>query len=259
MADSGHVRSKDNQHSPAANRDRRGSSRHRDMPLLARRYSPSRIESRSQRAIGVGGSPTTLKMHSQTLGVPTSRGMKVATSAGFPDPANNFTDRPALIRCLAEINSLFRCIGNYLIRASNSCRILGRLPARRPRRAKLPVFSQVAGNLVSETSSLKTASSSGESCKPSVAAAEKQHVTFADDRGDLFSDPNIVCGHPPAPAPAPALIAAWRRNVALLGAAITAARTLRAQQKPMPVIGYLDTGSLNAFPSYLAAFREGLG
>jgi hypothetical protein len=44
----------------------------------------------------------------------------------------------------------------------------------------------------------------------------------------------------------------------LLGAAITAARTLRAQQKPMPVIGYLDTGSLNAFPSYLAAFREGL-
>ena len=96
--------------------------------------------------------------------------------------------------------------------------------------------------------------SSGESCKPSVAAAEKQHVTFADDRGDLFSDPNIVCGHPPAPA----LIAAWRRNVALLGAAITATRTLRAQQKPVPVIGYLDTGSLNAFPSYLAAFREGL-
>ena len=49
-----------------------------------------------------------------------------------------------------------------------------------------------------------------------------------------------------------------RRFIALLGAAITAARTLRAQQKAMPVIGYLDPGSPGAFPSYLAAFREGL-
>ena len=49
-----------------------------------------------------------------------------------------------------------------------------------------------------------------------------------------------------------------RRFIVLLGVAITAARTLRAQQKPVPVIGYLDTGSLNAFPSYLAAFREAL-
>jgi hypothetical protein len=34
---------------------------------------------------------------------------------------------------------------------------------RRPRRTKFPVFSQLAGNLVSETGSLETASSSGES------------------------------------------------------------------------------------------------
>ena len=49
-----------------------------------------------------------------------------------------------------------------------------------------------------------------------------------------------------------------RREFLLLLGAMMAARALRAQQKAMPVIGYLDTGSLGAFPSYLAAFREGL-
>ena len=48
-----------------------------------------------------------------------------------------------------------------------------------------------------------------------------------------------------------------RRFVALLGAAITAARTLRAQQKAMPVIGYL--GDSSPYYSRLAAFRQGLG
>ena len=47
-----------------------------------------------------------------------------------------------------------------------------------------------------------------------------------------------------------------RRFVALLGAAITAARTLRAQQKAMPVIGYLGDSSPHI---WLAAFRQGLG
>ena len=48
-----------------------------------------------------------------------------------------------------------------------------------------------------------------------------------------------------------------RRFVALLGAAITAARTLRAQQKAMPVIGYL--GDSSPYEIRLAAFRQGLG
>jgi len=48
-----------------------------------------------------------------------------------------------------------------------------------------------------------------------------------------------------------------RRFVALLGAAITAARTLRAQQKAMPVIGYL--GDSSPYEILLAAFRQGLG
>ena len=49
-----------------------------------------------------------------------------------------------------------------------------------------------------------------------------------------------------------------RREFLLLLGAMMATRALRAQQKAMPVIGYLDTGPLGAFPSYLAAFREGL-
>jgi putative ABC transport system substrate-binding protein len=49
-----------------------------------------------------------------------------------------------------------------------------------------------------------------------------------------------------------------RRFVALLGAAITAARPLRAQQKAMPVIGYLTSGSPGPNAPYVAAFHEGL-
>jgi len=49
-----------------------------------------------------------------------------------------------------------------------------------------------------------------------------------------------------------------RRFIALLAAAITAARTLRAQQKAMPVIGFLSGGSPGPFASFVAAFQDGL-
>jgi len=52
-----------------------------------------------------------------------------------------------------------------------------------------------------------------------------------------------------------------RRELMLLflGGAMTAARALRAQQKAMPVIGYLDAGSPGPSAPNLAAFRQGLG
>jgi len=49
-----------------------------------------------------------------------------------------------------------------------------------------------------------------------------------------------------------------RELMILLGGTLTAPRTLRAQQKTVPVIGYLDTGAPDAFPSYLASFHQGL-
>jgi putative ABC transport system substrate-binding protein len=50
-----------------------------------------------------------------------------------------------------------------------------------------------------------------------------------------------------------------RRELMLsLGGAMTTARALHAQPKPMPVIGYLATGSPAATASYVAAFHEGL-
>src|SRR5258708_11664051 len=45
----------------------------------------------------------------------------------------------------------------------------------------------------------------------------------------------------------------------LLGGAISASRSLRAQQKAIPVIGYLNSGLAGAFAPLVAAFRQGLG
>jgi ABC-type uncharacterized transport system substrate-binding protein len=49
-----------------------------------------------------------------------------------------------------------------------------------------------------------------------------------------------------------------RELMLLLGAVMTASRTLRAQQKAMPVIGLLGTASPRPAAAFLAAFREGL-
>src|SRR5947208_15394472 len=49
-----------------------------------------------------------------------------------------------------------------------------------------------------------------------------------------------------------------RELMLLLGGAMTAARTLRAQQKAMPVIGFLTSGSPGPFAPYVAAFHQGL-
>ena len=49
-----------------------------------------------------------------------------------------------------------------------------------------------------------------------------------------------------------------RRFIALFGVAITAARTLRAQQKAMPVIGWLSSVSPGPSEHLVAAFRQGL-
>jgi putative ABC transport system substrate-binding protein len=51
-----------------------------------------------------------------------------------------------------------------------------------------------------------------------------------------------------------------RRELMLLfGGAVAAPRALRAQQKPMPVIGFLSVNSPGPFAASLAAFRQGLG
>src|SRR5205809_2348619 len=49
-----------------------------------------------------------------------------------------------------------------------------------------------------------------------------------------------------------------REFTLLLGGALTAARALRAQQKAMPVIGFLSRTSPGPFAPYVAAFRQGL-
>jgi putative tryptophan/tyrosine transport system substrate-binding protein len=50
-----------------------------------------------------------------------------------------------------------------------------------------------------------------------------------------------------------------RELMLLLGGAMTAASALRAQQKAMPVIGYLNGTSPVPGETSLAAFRQGLG
>jgi putative tryptophan/tyrosine transport system substrate-binding protein len=49
-----------------------------------------------------------------------------------------------------------------------------------------------------------------------------------------------------------------RELMLLLGGAMTAARALHAQQKAMPVIGFLGVGSPGPFAPYVAAFHQGL-
>jgi len=49
-----------------------------------------------------------------------------------------------------------------------------------------------------------------------------------------------------------------RELMLLLGGAMTAARALRAQQKPMPVIGFLGSASPGRFAPLVAAFHQGL-
>ncbi|MEA2777763.1 MAG: hypothetical protein QOF90_3169 [Acetobacteraceae bacterium] len=49
-----------------------------------------------------------------------------------------------------------------------------------------------------------------------------------------------------------------RDFVLVLSAAMTSARGLRAQQKAMPVIGFLNSGSTDKFAPYFAEFRAGL-
>src|SRR5437870_10194501 len=49
-----------------------------------------------------------------------------------------------------------------------------------------------------------------------------------------------------------------RELMLLLGGAMTAARALHAQQKAMPVIGFLSLGSPGAFAPFVTAFRQGL-
>ena len=49
-----------------------------------------------------------------------------------------------------------------------------------------------------------------------------------------------------------------RELMLLLGGAMTAARSLRAQQKAMPVIGFLSSRSSGTLAASLAAFRQGL-
>src|SRR5712672_915684 len=49
-----------------------------------------------------------------------------------------------------------------------------------------------------------------------------------------------------------------RELMLLLGGAMTAARALRAQQKAMPVIGFLSGGSPAPYAPLVAAFHQGL-
>jgi hypothetical protein len=49
-----------------------------------------------------------------------------------------------------------------------------------------------------------------------------------------------------------------RELMLLLAGAMTAARALRAQQKAMPMIGFLNSASPGPSAHYVAAFQRGL-
>jgi putative ABC transport system substrate-binding protein len=49
-----------------------------------------------------------------------------------------------------------------------------------------------------------------------------------------------------------------RELMLLLGGAMTMARAPRAEQKAMPLIGFLSGGSPGPYASYVAAFHQGL-
>src|SRR5260370_5674804 len=49
-----------------------------------------------------------------------------------------------------------------------------------------------------------------------------------------------------------------RELIFLLAGAMTAARALRAQQKAMPVLGFLSSASPGWFAPFVAAFHQGL-
>jgi putative ABC transport system substrate-binding protein len=50
-----------------------------------------------------------------------------------------------------------------------------------------------------------------------------------------------------------------RELMLLLGVAVIAPRVLRAQQKAMPVIGFLSSAAPGPEAPFLAAFHQGLG
>jgi ABC-type uncharacterized transport system substrate-binding protein len=49
-----------------------------------------------------------------------------------------------------------------------------------------------------------------------------------------------------------------RELLALLGTAAASSRSVRAQQKPMPVIGFFNPTSPGTLATFVAAFRQGL-
>jgi hypothetical protein len=70
-------------------------------------------------------------------------GRKQRAPRGFPDMGKKFPDGAVSIPCYRRINSLFGRAGKCLV---SPCHCWGLRTHRRARRAKLPVFSRLAGN-----------------------------------------------------------------------------------------------------------------